>query len=199
MKVYGKDAAARDAVMRLFGKPNKKVDQYYILLGQFVNCYAFLERDVQAVLWRLAKLETPISQSVLSGVRTEAAVALIYRIADAERWSKCRKEAYKNILDQIQVLNKLRNDLLHRGSELQQDGTWLITNLPFVHIPERITNISMTVSDLKHAYNDLIIVRLVVSLILDDEVHSEEWWNKSKLLSWSYKPAPQGRKAQTNR
>jgi hypothetical protein len=192
MKMSGKNAVARDSIMRIFGKPNKKVDQYYTLLGQFVNCYAFVERDVQALLWRLAKLDAPISQAVLSGIRTESAVSLIYRIADAERWSQNRKDAYKNTLDQLQILNKLRNDLLHRGSELQRDGTWLITNLPFAHIPKRITNLSMTAGDLKSANHDITMIRLVLSLVLSDEQNSEEWWNEHVHQSWELQASSTG-------
>jgi hypothetical protein len=149
MKASAGNAVLRDITLKLMGKPNKKVDQYYMLLGRFVTNFSFVEQHVQSLLWRLAKLESPISQAILSGVRTEAAISLIYRIADAERWSKEKKEAYKDALDQLQVINKLRNDLLHRGSRLQPNGTWLITNEHFVHIPERTINVTLTVSLLR--------------------------------------------------
>jgi hypothetical protein len=75
-----------------------------------------------------------------------------------------------------------------------KDHTLRLFGKPFVHIPERMISVTMTVRDLNSAFSDLTRIRLIFSLVVSGEKHSEEWWTDIPLQSWSYKPAPQGRR-----
>jgi hypothetical protein len=195
-----KDALRRAHILGLLGKRNKEVEAYYIALGEFVTQFSWTEQELQVALWRAAKMKEPTAQAVLSGVRTEAAISLIYRVADAQNWPQTKRTKLKRAFDQLQVINKLRNDVLHRGSKLQTDGSWLVTNERFVHIPERIAKINLSAAELRAAADDLFKIREIISTTL---------WGLPKrfrspilkILSgaWQYKPSPPGQKVKKNR
>lgn len=191
-----KSARLRVIVNSMLGRPDKESDEYYQALGRFVSAYAQVEGQLQTVLWKVSSLRKPIAQAVLSGVRTDDAIRRIYRIADAKAWPQKKRAEFKYVFDQVLVLNRFRNDVLHFGSELQEEGHWLSTNENFVHIPERIYSLVTTKRILDDARGDLEEIGYRLTLFfwkLPRELMKEV---RTKVLSasWRYKPAPQSPK-----
>jgi hypothetical protein len=193
------DAISRRITNWLLGKPDKETDEYLQALGTFIQGFADTELALQEALWRLARLKPPIAQAVLSGVRTEAAISLINRIADAKSWSNKRKAQFKHVFDQLQAINRLRNDILHHGSHLQKDGTWLSTNQKFVHVLAKTRRVTVTKTGLEQATGDLFEIRCRLVLLLHPSKKAREVFSKVLTPAWRYKSAPQGRKARMNR
>jgi hypothetical protein len=114
------------------------------------------------IRWRI----TPGAQAVFSGVRVNGAMQFINRLADAQNWDKARKDELQFMFAQLGIINRLRNDLLHYGASWQEleDETFVITNKPFVHVPERIQETRITPEILKDAAFDTaqILLRLIV-------------------------------------
>jgi hypothetical protein len=195
------NARRKRIVRAMLGQPDE-TDAYYLALGKFIAQYAVVEGLLRVSLWHFASLKAPIAQAIMSGVRTEDAISYINRIADATKWTNEKKASFKTVFNQIQVINKLRNDIVHRGAALQADGTWLSTNKAVAHIPERITNTVVSAEALDFARNDLFSIRAALTLLTYDhlKIKGLDPWAKPALDgAWQYKPAPQGRKAQTNR
>jgi hypothetical protein len=193
------DARQRAIANALAGVPDVETENYHKALGEFVTKFASVEGDLQHTLWKLAGLKFPVAQAVLSGVRTEDAIKRIYRLIDAKGWPPARKAKFKYIADQIQEINKLRNDILHHGADLQADDTWISSNKKFVHLPDRIRNTISSQAILLQAGFDLMGIRMRLTRVFGR--HPKQYTDVlDRLLApaWRYKPAPQSPPAQTN-
>jgi hypothetical protein len=199
---FAMDVRHKLVAMSLLGKTIKESDDYHLALGRFIAEYAMLETTLRSALWHLSRLKAPMAQVLLSGVRTDAAISNINRISEAKKWPDRKKKQWKFVSDQIQDINLLRNSIVHHGAALQADGTWLSSNKKVVHVPEKATNRIVRPEILDQARSDLFSIRLCVAFFA--------WGNRfpphmrltvKQTLSgaWQYKPAPQGRKANTNR
>jgi len=135
------------------------VDKYHLSLGRFVSAFSLVEATLLRVLWTLAHLQAPYAQAVLSGVRIEGAMSLINRIADAEHWPAETRAKWKAVFDQLGIINKLRNDLLHHGAMMHGD-VWLVSNRPVAHHEDRIREIQITPATLDDARVDLEYIHL---------------------------------------
>lgn len=196
------DSRHQKVANALLGLPDNKTNAYHLALGRFIAEYATVEAELRALLWSVAGVKEPIAQAIMSGVRTEDGISLIYRVLDAKKWSEQRKARFKYLFDQIQAINKLRNDIVHRGASLQADGSWLSTNKTIAHIPERITNTVVSPDILDFARSDLFNIRIgLVFLKLGRRAPPplNRMADEALKDAWRYIPAPQGRKASTNR
>jgi len=127
----------------------RHVDKYYLALGRFVSAFSDAEATLLDVLWLSAKMRAPYAQAVLSGVRTEAAIGYINRIAEAKRWSEKKKANWQRLFTQLGLINKLRNDILHYGVSMF-GSYWVVTNKRVVHHPDRIREIHITAETPRH-------------------------------------------------
>lgn len=177
-------------------------DEYYLHLGRFVSEFTEIECSMQVALWRLSKIQSPVAQAVFSGVRAEEANNKITRIGEAENWSAERKEAWKSISDHLGILRTLRNDILHYGAHWQPDGTWIVTNKPYVHIPQKVTQTPVTIDALKDATADLNKLSLhLFNFLFGDEMPVNGLLHLSSELhrAWRYKSSRQGGRPRTTR
>jgi hypothetical protein len=117
--------------------------------------FSGVETNLLSALWYLAKVESPTAQAVLTGIKVEGAIGLINRLADAQNWSKARKAEFKKFSDQLGLINKLRNDILHNGSNWTSSQTWTVTNRHSAHVPSRIRSYPVTAELLRSARRDL--------------------------------------------
>jgi hypothetical protein len=118
--------------------------EYHEALGEFISVFSEVETNLLSALWHLAGVKPPIAQAVLTGIKVEGAIGLINRLADAENWSEARKASFKKFSDQLGLINKLRNDILHNGSNWTSSQTWTVTNRHSAHVPSRIRSYPVT-------------------------------------------------------
>jgi hypothetical protein len=130
-------------------------ERYYLSLGQFVTIFSEIESDLQAALWHLADVPSPTAQAVFTGLRVNTLISYINRIADAQKWSKERKREFEYVFSQLGMINKLRNELLHYGSQLEGPDKWLVTNEFFAHTPEKVQPTRLSPAILDAATHDL--------------------------------------------
>jgi hypothetical protein len=159
------NANHRRVAFAMLGKRDPDLDKYYAALGEFIHAYSDVEAELQRTLWHHAGVKEPVAQAVFSGVRTEAAISNINRIGEARKWSELKKRKFKSLFDQLQIINKLRNDIVHRGASLQADGTWLSSNEKFVHIAERTTTTPVSAAILNAAGADLFEIRYCLAFL----------------------------------
>ena len=129
--------------------------QYHQALGEFVSVFSEVETNLLSALWYLAGVESPTAQAVLTGHTVEGAISLINRLGDAEQWPESRKQQFKKFADHLGLINKLRNDILHNGSNWTSSQTWTVTNRHFAHIPSRIRSYPVAAKVLRNARRDL--------------------------------------------
>ena len=179
------------------------LDTFYLALGQFVAQFSETEALIQTVFWELAGIQSPTAQAVFSGVRTDDAMGKITRIADAQKWSLSAKNKKDFIFGQLKHINKLRNNILHYGAQLEGPDTWKVTNENFVHVPENISSEVISPQILQAARNDLDTIELLlIDLILINGPHEQaarDAIDEALKTSWQYKPPPQAGRRRKNR
>jgi hypothetical protein len=182
-----------------------RTDYYLWALGFFVTNFAVIEGILQKAVWHLAGLKPPMAQAVLSGLRTETATSYIRRIADAYKWSAGRKREVEYILGHLLLINRLRNDLLHYGAtKIEGSENWLITNEPFVHVPEKIRHTHISPKMLTDAGEDLYKISVHLGMLIwsDEEIADGDMERYREVLqnAWRYKSHgqnPQDRRTPT--
>lgn len=150
----------------ILGKRDEDVDRFHRSLGEFIAEFSELETAMQTTLWHFAGVKPPISQAIFSGLKIEGSIDCIRRVMDAKKWNEKKRQRYVFLFAQAQVINTLRNHLLHKGAKLQDDGTWISTNAVFAHIPEKITQHIITAEKLEAARADLFEIRLRLLFLL---------------------------------
>ena len=182
----------------------KREAEYHQSLGQFVTEFSNVEALLHGLVSLFAGVKQPTANAVFSGVRIEAAMSYINRIADAQKWRKEKKARLQIIFTQLGQINKLRNEILHYGSTVQTSGTVLITNKSIVHLKSRIQERRISAAVLNDATNDLMkIFWLLVAFAWRPKVPMWQKIYRSILgVSWFYKPQqprPPARRSRRNR
>jgi len=181
-----------------------KYNEYMLALGRFVSQFSNIESQIQRTLWKFSGVLEPTAQAVFSGVRTDGCIQYLNRIAGAQRWSDEKKNELEYVLSQLGMINKLRNDILHYGSLMAWpfEDAWLITNKPFVHMPERIQEIRVGPKLLKDATADLRKIKMYLFLMMHDvSIFDPEMsaYVPEPKHAWLYKPPPRGRAPRKSR
>jgi hypothetical protein len=146
----------------------EKITAFHQALGRFITRFSEIEALLLRTLWACAGIGAPKAQAVLSGVKVEGAMGYINRIAAAEQWHRHRRALIQRAFSQLGLINKLRNGILHYGTEPDGPDTWIVTNKHFVHIPENISQMVISVTTLDHARYDLDKIECQLLLLISD-------------------------------
>ena len=183
---YSKVASQTDA-----GKEHEKA--LFHALGRFVVNYARAEEAIQFVLWHYAKTHESIARCVFSGVRVKDGMSFIKKIAEVTGATTKTQRDLKDIFDQLGVITSVRNEIMHHGIQSIADGNAFITNALLAYLPERLTIIPISPTDLDNMTADIrkIIVTLYVQHAGRPPLQSEE--NRRVIdefvrAPWRYKP-----------
>jgi hypothetical protein len=173
---------------------------FHQALGNFLTRFSEIEALMQRTLWRLAGVGPPTAQALFSGVRLEAAMQYISRIAAAEQWNAHRKAQIQHIFSQLGLINKLRNHILHYGAEPEGPNTWIITNKHFAHVPQNVSRIAISPTTLDDARYDLDKIEYhLIFLVSGTSVRAPDQEEIDAVLgrAWRYKSPPQADDRQT--
>lgn len=154
--------------------------------------FAHAEALIQLLLWKVAGLQMPLAQAVLSGVRVDQAMSLINRALDASGRVD-DKFALERLFSQFGLLNRTRNDILHYGAILAEKDVATVSNALVAHIPSRVREIKVSIFNLEQMSFDLRVIAYALGQIalLDAPIAEEGKANPCLLRSWRYKPPPQ--------
>jgi hypothetical protein len=177
---------------------NRRFEQprFWQALGHFVADFAHAEALTQLLLWKVAGLEMPLAQAVLSGVRVDQAMGLINRAMDALGRGD-DKLALERYFNQFGLLNRVRNDILHYGPVLSEKDVATVSNALAAHLPSRVRETKLSISDLEQMSFDLRVIGYVLAQISLLDVPIPEAC--SLLRSWRYKQPPQAAPPSTSR
>jgi hypothetical protein len=176
-------------------------DEYHKTLGEFVSKFSEVEANLISALWHFAGVQRPIAQAVLTGTKVEGAISFINRVADAKHWRKSRRASFKEFSDQFGLINKLRNDILHNGSNWTASQTWTVTNRFFAHAPSKIRTYPVSADLLKRAKSDLELIETKLILFTWGyamKPKTKRDFKESALHPWQYKPPLGFESGQTN-
>lgn len=87
-----------------------------------MTAFSFVEVSIASALWAVVGIPTKIGQALLSGVRVDQAISLINRVADVKGIKGQTREEMTVVMQQLGVINKARNDILHFGITHDETG-----------------------------------------------------------------------------
>jgi hypothetical protein len=162
---------AKKSLADLYRKPaheteegKKHLDAYCLALGRFVHRFALAELAIHFVIWNYAKLHRDIGRSILSGARINDASQYLRRLHEVGRISESEWKSLDPILQQLSLITKCRNEILHHGGHKIAEGQGVVTNATVALTESRITSFPISDAILNDMYGDLrkILLRLHV-------------------------------------
>jgi hypothetical protein len=169
-------------------------DQFAETLGGFCWNFSITESNIRQTLYRISGVHPQIGNAIFSGTRVEGGMQLITRVAEVRKWPQAKREELKYVFDQLSIINKLRNDVLHFGA-YRLGSDYIVSNRPVAHMPDRIREFRVSHETLQAAGADLAAIGQRL-LFLVEEGHQPqiiEYLKKSsgaRRPSWQYKSPP---------
>jgi hypothetical protein len=129
------------------------VMRYFSALGAFVSNFALVETALNQLVWQYANLDKTTATALLSALRVDACIQNLGRIVEAKALSGPKIIELRIILEQLGLITRLRNDILHFGIEKIKEDIVLVSNSIFAHVDERTRKLYVsgkTFIDLNH-------------------------------------------------
>lgn len=137
----------------------RRIDAFHLALGKFVSQFAGAENGLRSVLRHYSKTTVAISKAVFPGVRVEAACSYLNRLAEIGAVPPREWSELKPVLDQLRVILRVRNDILHYGASNVDKETGAVTNKAVALTEERVGTIPISAKILDDLSADLMKVR----------------------------------------
>lgn len=115
--------------------PSDQVDDYWHALGQFIDGFAWIESEMQLLIWQETKVPADMAKAIFSGFRLDQAKDLINRAREAS--GKTEDKRLKRAFAQLTVITKARNDIVHYGATFVGE-VFSVSNAIAAHVPNRI-------------------------------------------------------------
>jgi hypothetical protein len=169
---------------------DKRREQYTNALGRFVDSYAHTESLVHLMFPRLAKLDRTVAMAIKGSMRLGELTGLTKRIMVARKWPPEDRKEVADALDHLNSISSFRDSVLHRGAELEKDGTLLSTNAATLKAIDLLEFVTFNVSDIDNATADLRQIRTRLILVTYKR-HLKNYTPESVQavrVPWRYKP-----------
>jgi hypothetical protein len=106
----------------------KRLNDYYQALGRFVDMFARVETAVTLTLWHYAKTEPKLGKIIFTGSKIETYSTYIKQLSEATDTPKETRDDLTYVLQQLGIINGVRNFVLHYGAESVADGNAIVSN-----------------------------------------------------------------------
>lgn len=172
----------------------KRLQEYYSALGHFIDVFAQVEGVVSFTLWHYAKTVPEIAKIVFSGVKIDVSSTYIKQLAAATKAPQDRIDDLADVLQQLGIINGVRNMVVHYGARSVAEGHGIATNELRAKGEPTVFPISAILLQQMTADLRTILVRLRYKhLSVPKPRASENRQFLDELLSapWQYKHPPQ--------
>lgn len=174
--------------------------EYWAALGRFIHRFAMMEQEIHFLLIRTAKLTREMGQALLSGTRAKDALSQIDRLREVQGIQEDKD--FTRAKNQFNVINDLRNDIVHHGALLYSDG-FRVSNqrrtIPRLHkiTPVSARDIEAMTADLQTIAATIFVMQLLGQG--DDPAAYKTDWREVGRSPWLYKaPQPDGAQKKQN-
>lgn len=210
MAALSKEATAELAAT--INELNERRNRFYRELGEFISLFAGIEIQLLDVVYHFGQLKWPIAKALVSPLRVDSAITHLRRILFVRRLRSKQAIELTNVLDHLNLINKLRNDMLHYGfTDLQQtepDHFW-VTNARNVYARRAMIRHRISQKDLANLNADLAEISLRLISLLP---HLKQNWELRGYVrtlraahpigrppAWNYKFPSQAKSRRKNR
>jgi hypothetical protein len=163
---------------------------YWQSLGRFISVYSKLEANLQTALWHFSGTPPEIARSVFSGTRVDQALSSIRRIGEAQKWSDAKMERWSKISQQVSIITKVRNDIVHYGATFDGEKHQFSNEL-LAHTPETLRQYDVSAAVIDDLALDTIhLIGHVVMFAWGLEIppHVAKKFEGALGFAWRYKP-----------
>ena len=101
--------------------------RYWLALGRFADMFARIEAAVTYTLWHYANTPLAISKIILVD-RVDSSITKIKQLAKASEAGKDKYDDLDSVLQQLGIINGVRNSILHYGAEAVAEGNAFVTD-----------------------------------------------------------------------
>jgi hypothetical protein len=182
---------------------------YHQSLGKFVTVFTVVEGLLTKAIGVGAMLPPKIAIAILSGsTRVNSAMEITRRllaaIEEIGKLDPMVKLYMTQALDQLALINSIRNDILHFGPiPGSTDDVFVISNRHHVHLSRNLRERLVTPATLEDMSGDLVKIaaHIIVCMIDADIMKLDAPGNPFLPIlqaSWRYKPAGQQTRNQRN-
>lgn len=110
-----KKMAFEDLYEEIYGDGRRA--PYWTALGMFLEEYSAVELFITLCLYDLAGVPHGVGRIIFSGTRVDLASTWIRKLAVAKGVQPARRRMLFRSLDQLSIITKARNDILHYGPD----------------------------------------------------------------------------------
>jgi hypothetical protein len=138
-------------------KDAPNVEAYYAV-GRFVWRYAQAETAIFVTCRKILGINLTTAHAVIGGMRASEAVSLTKRLMVVKRRSHAAVSEIQKVLDHFLLITGFRDRLVHRGFEIQVDGTFASDTELRSKSHEDVEVMAFTVADVRRATRDLNVI-----------------------------------------
>lgn len=168
-------------------RQKRRLERYHTALGSFVAMFAEVELMLNFAVWHYSNVNKPMATAIFGPIRVEECSNKLRNIVTAHDLKGDRIKELMILLNQIQIIQKIRNDILHFGFDRR---TFIVTTETLAYRGKPIRQHITSTRILRNMTVDLSIIHYFLDLHLHAELIGESY----ELFlepSWSYTPPPQ--------
>jgi hypothetical protein len=106
----------------------KRLSDYYEALGRFIDMFARVETAITLTLWHYAKTQPEMGKIIFAGSKIEACSTYIKQLAAASNADKELRDDLEGVLQQLGIINGVRNKVIHYGAESVAEGDAIVSD-----------------------------------------------------------------------
>ena len=171
----------------------KAMPPYWLALGRFVHFFSIAEMQVTFVMRHLMKTDERVARIVTGGAQLDSRATYIKELMVVRRIGRKTRDEMKYILDQLSIIAKVRNDILHYGTGRFMFRELIISNAVVAKTSSRVREYAIDVSTLEKMTADLqFIIQGLGNVLYDGSVRvsKRRQWEKYHGGAWRYKSLP---------
>jgi hypothetical protein len=107
---------------------HERLSAYYESLGRFVDMFARVETTITIALWTYANTMPDIARVIFAGAKIEVSCAYMRQLAQARGYPQAILDDLENVLQQLGIINGVRNAILHYGATSVETGNAVVSN-----------------------------------------------------------------------
>lgn len=101
---------------------------YYEALGHFINAFSRVETLVTLTLRKYAQTPTEIAKVIFAGAKIDLSSRYIKQLAEATGASSTARDDLESVLQQLGIINGVRNSVLHYGAAGISEGNAIVSD-----------------------------------------------------------------------
>jgi hypothetical protein len=106
----------------------ERLRAYYEALGRFIDIFTRVETAITLTLWAYAKTKPNIAKVIFAGTKIDVGSSYIKQLAEMTGASQDARNDLNNVLQQLGIINGVRNSILHYGAGSVAEGNAIVSN-----------------------------------------------------------------------